>query len=150
MTDIAPGATTWGLSPVRAARGLPPLVYLATPYSKRARDAAGAFDWAAADEAAREANAYCAAFERLGLTAISPIVNAHAIVRRHGVEMGPQAAAALALDAVHWTRWCAPLLAACGAVYVPALRGFDVSDGIAHEVAEALAANKPVVYEAVP
>ena len=140
--------TVWGLPPARAALQLSGLVYLATPYTKRAAPG-GVFDWGAADDAYRDALGALAAMERLGITAVSPIVQAHLIVRRHASAMGPQGAARLALDADHWMRWCAPMLAACRAVYVPAIAGWDQSAGIAFEVAEALDRNKPVIFEGV-
>ena len=138
----------WGLPPARAALQMSGLVYLATPYSKRVL-MDGRFSWKLADDCAREALGVCAVFERLGVTAISPILNAHYIVRRHGSDWGPLPAEALALDADHWTRWCAPLLAACRSVYVPALDGWDHSAGVAFEVQESLSRNRPVIFEGV-
>lgn len=113
------------------------LVYLATPYSKRATDDGGAFCPYGAASAADEATVYAAALAARGVTAISPIVMAHRMCEDGAAGLDP-------LDAAFWTRWCAPLLRACRAVVVPPIRGWRESDGVAHEVREARARGIPV------
>lgn len=122
------------------------LVYLATPYSRLVTDANG--NWRGdysryvatltALEARRLADA--------GVTAISPISLACAMVHAGGAQgLDP-------LDQAFWTRWCRPLLNRCDVVVVPPLQGWRASDGVWHEVTEALRASKPVfvIAEAGP
>lgn len=126
------------------ARGL---IYLATPYTLRAAPD-GVMSWPAGAEAAQDAAFAVARLALAGVTAASPIVLAHAacVMLRDGE--GEIAAGRLALDAVFWTTWCAPLLAACAAVHVPAIPGWQRSAGVAHEVRVALDRGIPVTLEA--
>ncbi len=126
----------------RVAQGR--MVYLASPYSKRAVDAVGAWDRWKADAAAQEAARVAARLLRQGVTATSPIVQAQAMVVDSfwGSEwIDP-------MDAGLWSAWCAPMLAASAVVYVPALAGWAESRGILHEAREAVMACKPVLIEA--
>lgn len=121
-------------------------VYVATPYTRRAAPE-GVFMFDHAADAAKEALEVQLALTLAGVCAVSPIVQAHAMVlarRRAGLSE----AARFALDAAFWTAWCAPMLHASRWVYVPAIEGWTRSDGIRHEVTEALAANKLVWLEA--
>lgn len=120
---------------VDACRGR--LVYLATPYSKRAVDAAGAYCPAGAREAARGAVAWSARLAEDGITAISPIVLSQAMADTFPSAIDP-------LDADFWNRWCAPLLMRCQAVIVPPMAGWRESAGVRHEVATAAGLGLPV------
>jgi len=71
-----------------------------------------------------------------GVTAVSPIVLADGMC--HATEhLDP-------LDVRFWTRWCAPILAAARAVVVPDIPGWSRSEGVWHEVREALGRSLPV------
>lgn len=137
----------WGQSPRDVAKRASGLVYLATPYTKRAAPG-GVFDWGAADRAARDAAECASILSFQGCTAVAPIVLAHQMI---AVQLGTsrqKIAERNALDAAFWTRWCAPLLWACRFVYVPDLTGWRESEGIAHEIAQAHAYNKIIMFGA--
>jgi len=51
------------------------------------------------------------------------------------------------LDAAFWSRWCAPLLAACGSVAVPDFPGWQASEGVWREVIWAITHGVPVRME---
>lgn len=105
-------------------------VYLATPYTRLAR--AGQ-----AQQAANVAADCVGWMARKGVTAVSPIVLAHA-----ACEQDPQ------LDPLaekFWTDWCAPLLWACGAVVVPDIPGREASKGVAYEAAWALRNSRTLI-----
>lgn len=121
-------------------------VYVATPYTKRAAPD-GVFSWQGADQAAWDAANSLADLASLGVTGVSPIVQAHAVVRALVGPLGDESAAALALNADFWVRWCAPVLMASRVVWVPDIVGRFASDGVAGEVAQAIADNKPVFVE---
>lgn len=131
-----------GATPQSVARAASGLAYLATPYSRIARDADGAWDYAASYRAMMAARAAWIELTELRVTAVSPIAvsadHCHA-----GFALDP-------LDQEFWTRWCAPFLDAARAVVVPDIAGWDDSDGVWHEVRAALACNKQVhVYAEV-
>lgn len=133
-----------GLSDVaaRAPRHRP--LYLATPYSKRVLDDAGQWDAHLSMLCALEAAVIAADLLRRGVTAVSPIAQAHLMVR--AVIDGPQRIDPM--DQALWGDWCAPLLAGCGAVFVPDLPGWAASVGVLAEVTETLASNRPVFIAA--
>ncbi|WP_323021200.1 DUF1937 family protein [Pararhodobacter sp.] len=117
-------------------------VYLATAYSKRVLTG-GQFSVGRSRIVADAAAAIQMNLARKGVTAVSPIVQAHQmLVAGIGV---PELLHEWALDAAFWTRWCAPMLDASTWVYVPDLPGWRESDGIRHEVTHALRRNKPVL-----
>lgn len=116
-------------------------VYLATAYSKRVL-AEGVFSEDLSRRLANEAAFVQMALAKLGVTAVSPIAQAHLMLMA-GV-WGPDRGS-VALDAAFWIRWCAPMLDASTWVYVPDLPGWCESDGIRHEVTQALRCNKPVL-----
>lgn len=116
-------------------------VYLATAYSKRVL-IGGDFIEDRSRRLANEAAYVQMLLAKLGVTAVSPIAQAHLMLVA-GV-WGPDRGK-VALDAAFWTRWCAPMLDASTWVYVPDLPGWRESDGIRHEVAQALRRNKPVL-----
>lgn len=125
-------------------------VYLATPYSRRAL-IDGRFDWDAADRAAAQAGWQVIALARRGITALAPVVLAHAGCRAVAGDT-PAAAdqmARLAADGPFWAVWCAPLLDACKFVWVPQIDGWRESAGIRAEIVSALEAGKIVLIEGV-
>lgn len=126
----------------RAPRGRP--VYLASPYSRRVLDAGGQWDSHLSMICALEAAEEAAGLMQMGVTALSPIAQAHLMVR--AVTFGPQAIDPL--DPAAWFDWCRPMLAACGAVYVPDLPGWAASVGVCGEVADALVQCKQVFIAA--
>lgn len=130
-----------GVGPERVAehaRGS--LVYLATPYSREVVGPDGEWqEWLSRRAYLRAAHAV-AQLAPHGVTAVSPIVQAHAmcsIDRR----IDP-------LDHDFWANWCAPLLAACTMVFVPDLPGWSCSAGIWHEVTYAMRLNRRVMFGA--
>lgn len=131
----------FGATPGSVARSTSGLVYLATPYSKIAVDRAGRWSLVESMCASERAAKAAARLTALGITAVSPIVQAAAMCHAsHALDP---------LDAVFWTRWCAPLLDACQAVVIPDIAGWDRSEGVWIEAREAVAQNKPVfVYGA--
>ena len=137
----------WGQDTTEAARRLSGLVYVATPYTKLAAPR-GVFDWPRADAAAHKAAGAVAMLAMRGVSAVSPIVIAHAACDWWHSQVNAGFAERAALDAMFWTRWCAPLLDAARMVYVPAIEGWHESDGVAREVAHALSGCKPVIFEA--
>lgn len=126
----------------RAPRGRP--VYLATPYSKRVVDADGQFQPHLSMGCALEAAEVAVDLMRRGITALSPIVQAHLMVRA----VVPGLAHPDPLDGAMWGDWCGPMLHACGAVHVPALAGWAESVGILDEVEQALLRQRQVFVEA--
>lgn len=125
-----------GMTPEEVARVAAGIVYVATPYSRIAVDAEGAWDYAASYQAMMAARAEALQLVTRGVTAIAPIAIA-ADACHATFDLDP-------LDDAFWTRWCAPLLAAARVVVVPAIEGWDRSAGIWREVRAALGANKPV------
>lgn len=108
---------------IRHGRGR--LCYLATPYSKVAVGADGAWDPSGSLDCAIRAARWARLLALEGVTAVSPVIQAVEMVRADLLErcLDP-------LDAGFWEHWCRPLLAACGAVIVPPLAGWRESDGI--------------------
>lgn len=134
---------------VIAAPGMMGQVYLATPYSKVAAPR-GVFDLIAARRVAESALLRMRQLAERGVCAVSPIVLSHAMVEDKKAYRGTEAAGQWALDAQFWTRWCAPLLAASSAVYVPDIPGWRDSAGIRHEVTVALSRAVPVYIAGWP
>lgn len=126
----------------RAPRGRP--VYLATPYSKRVLNAQGVWDAHLSMLCALEAAEESAGLMRRGVTALSPIVQAHLMVR--AVIDGPFPLDPM--DQAAWGDWCHPMLACCGAVFVPDFDGWAASVGVCGEVSAALARCKQVFVAA--
>lgn len=118
-------------------------VYLATPYTRPVQQMI-AGGWALRDAElviAREAAAEVAELARLGVSAVSPIVLAVALRHARGPMAAPEP-----FDADFWTRWCAPILQASGAVVVPDLPGRRESEGIWHEITVSLSRNVRVFW----
>ncbi|APZ53724.1 DUF1937 family protein [Salipiger abyssi] len=121
---------------VQACRGR--LVYLASPYSKRAAHADGCYCPTEATRAAFDAAKWAAALAREGITAISPIAQAQAMADADmGAGLDP-------LDDRFWTDWCAPLLGACEALILPPIHGWQESRGCRLEITVAQNCGKPV------
>jgi len=155
----------WGAALAAAARGADPLlrvvsgpaavaaafggrqpVYVATPYSREVVGPDGRWDHHLSVVAMLRAAAAADDLLACGVTALSPIVQAAAMV--HGAMRGAAGGVSVhrhdPLDGALWQRWCAPVLRVCGALVVPDLPGWDRSWGIWHEFNAALAANMPV------
>ena len=127
-------------------------MYLATPYTKPATGDDG-IDWRGAEAMCSEALFWLAYLTAQGLSVVSPIALAHPAARvvrpGHVPLRGAPGEVPLPcfldpLDTSFWTRWCAPILRASRGVIVPPIPGWRESEGIAHEVAEAVEAGKPV------
>lgn len=105
------------------------LFYLATPYTKFAEGPEAA--WVAACHvAAALAARGCKNF-------VSPIVHGHPISVYGDIDP---------LDLDFWIEFDGPLMAACGALVVAALSGWEGSSGIRHEMRAFVAAGKPVFF----
>ena len=118
-------------------------VYLATPYTRYVAPA-GVYEPDRAEYITTLAVNWQRWLAMIGVTAVSPIVQAQAVVRDVRSWKGGAAAASLALDAAFWTRWCSPMLDASSAIYVPDIPGWRDSDGIRHEVDDFIARPRPV------
>ncbi len=119
-------------------------VYLATPYTRRVQAMTRTQGIALVDAekaVAREAAAEVAELARLGVSAVSPIVQAVAL--RHAL---PEGLRPDPFDDAFWTKWCAPMLQASCAVVVPDLPGRRESEGIWHEITTSLARNVRVFW----
>lgn len=126
------------------------LWYLATPYSLEVVDDAGRWCPVAALHIAGQAACWAERLRRVGVTAISPIVQSDRMVRRWGFDAGGDPVAD-PLDGDAWVRWCRPLLCACDGVIVPPVEGWQRSVGIWGEVVFALSGNRRVfLLEAAP
>lgn len=113
--------------------------YLATPYSKRATNEAGDWDFSASLVCAIEAARWQRALAIEGVTAVSPIVQAVEMVHADVLDEALDP-----LDATFWESWCRPMLDASAAVILPALSGWEESAGIWTEVCATLHAQRPV------
>lgn len=136
------GLLRFGATPALVARharwGRP--VYLASPYSLRARGEDGAWCEHRSAAAMRDAAIECARLLEVGVTAISPV--ALSAVMIHATRF-PR----LHLDPFSvplWDEWCRPILDSCAAVVVPDIHGWSQSRGIWREVRIALACQVPV------
>ena len=114
------------------------LCYLATPYSKRAKSPSGHFCIFNAESAAADALLWATDLAAEGVTAISPILQSHAMADQGRRDLDP-------LDHNMWMAWCAPLLLRSDVVIVPPIRGWQDSVGVWQEVLTALSMQKPVM-----
>ena len=141
-----------GASPASVAQSLDGRrpCYLATPYSRKVVDAQGIWDHHRSVQAMIGAARAAADLLQVGITAISPIVQAAAMLHAKSALVGQPdggtrwIAGIDPLDGALWQRWCAPLLAVSAAVVVPDLAGWDRSVGIWVEVRFALDHDIPV------
>lgn len=117
------------------------LHYLATPYSREVVDYEGDWREERSVELGLRAAQASAALAARGVTAISPIAHASAMV---AMPCGADGARLDPLDAAFWDRWCRPLLQRCDSVIVPKIKGWQRSRGIWAEVMTALERSKPV------
>lgn len=104
------------------------LVYLATAYSKYPEGIQRAFE---------RASEIAADLLRLGVSVFSPIVHAHPIAV-YG-KLDP-------LDHEFWLSFDAAMMAKADAMVVAMMVGWEVSQGIAHEIRFFENAGKPVFY----
>lgn len=125
-------------------------VYLATPYSRECLDVLDVWSQEESDRMAHRASIAAAHLLAVGVTALSPIVQAVGMVNATGVvqvQNGRKVRffpAINPLDAAMWVRWCQPLLNVCGAMVVPDIPGWDQSAGVWSEVQFAVARQIPV------
>ena len=121
--------------------------YLATPYTRLVTDQAGRFDFALSWIAASRAALVMDALVRHGVSAWSPIVQAHAMIRvGRTFRPGPSWHDPLdPLDVGFWENWCRPWLDAAAVVIVPDLPGWQQSDGVWAEAHVALARQRKVL-----
>ena len=116
------------------------LCYLATPYTNLVTGDEGQFDNMASLNCAARAGRWAHLFAVMGLTAISPVIQASEML------MADYTSEALdPLDTKFWETWCFPLLRQSEVVVVPPILGWDLSHGIWFEVRHALASGKKVV-----
>lgn len=114
------------------------LNYLATPYSLQVLDEFGVFSGHLSCLMQMRAARWSRAFAVLGVTAVSPIVQAVDLMMcDHEGAIDP-------LDDAFWTRWCAPMLAKSEAVIVPPIEGWQESRGVWFECVTALRRAVPV------
>ncbi|MGV8987794.1 MAG: DUF1937 family protein [Cypionkella sp.] len=126
-------------------------VYLATPYSKRVVDRMGKWSLGLSGKASAEASVQVGLLKDAGVSAFSPIVLSaevvHATLNPFRVQAEP-APRHDPLDAKAWMDWCLPFLWCARAMVIPAIDGWDQSDGIKFEVMEAIAAGLPIIVYA--
>ncbi|PYE80395.1 DUF1937 family protein [Pseudoroseicyclus aestuarii] len=101
------------------------LAYLATPYTQLSLDDGGRWCPSSSSLAADAAAAWCSRFAQTGVTAVSPVVQADAMLQRD-----PWSDALDPLDETFWSVWCRPLLSRCDAVVIPPLPGWEQSLGV--------------------
>lgn len=142
------GETPQSVAEMIGAEGF---VYLATPYSRRAVDRLGRWSLGQSGQLEAEASREVGRLKAAGVSAFSPIAASasvvHATLNPFSIYPKPDPAHD-PLDAAAWLSWCLPFLAAARAVVVPDLAGWDQSDGIRVEVAEALRRDLPVMLYA--
>lgn len=123
-------------------------VYLATPYSRVVLDVRG--NWCISRSIVAQERAAIAARDLAlrGIPALSPILISSEMCHVETLAYPEHERRLDPLDAEFWTRWCAPLLAVCEVIYVPAIRGWRESAGILHEARTMLTKNGQVLVEA--
>ena len=150
LADLQSPLVHWGCDPAYVAhfcRGR--LVYLASPVTARAvtEAAQGDAGWYILERLALECALDMDALALAGVSAVSPVAQALAMISARGrgdVLTGPLGL----LDRDGWMRWGAPLLRASVAVVVADRHGWAGSRGIAAEVEYAIAANMMVFFMA--
>jgi len=125
-------------------------VYLATPYSNEVL-IDGRWQFTLSMRMQRAAAEACADFAERGVTALSPVVLATAMVHAtqrfvpgRGRDACPWQHRLDPMDHALWMRWCLPIFNACDAVVVPDIPGWSRSKGVLSEVETALFLNTPV------
>ena len=142
-------AVQFGVLPAELARRVSGQVYLATPYIELAAPE-GVFRPPIARLMANAAALRARQLAELGICAVSPVVQAQALVEDKKAHRGIRAAARWALDADYWARWCAPMRAASRALYVPDIPGWRESAAIERDVRDVVARNGPVYVAGWP
>lgn len=123
-------------------------VYLATPYTLRAQVNA---KWS--HEASLHVSAQAARelgrLARVGVTAVSPIVQSAEMVHAEIFERVRDVGALDPLDQAFWAKWCQPMLNVCSALVVPDIDGWEDSLGVHREVMWTLReTNRPIFFYA--
>lgn len=140
-----------GQTPAMVARsfgGVQP-VYLATPYTKECTDVLGAWSYDLSRAMGRRAETAMADLQACGVSAIAPVAARVGIIHAGGAFMGAARGGVQFKPhcdplAAFWSHWRMPFLNVCGAVVVPAIPGWDHSEGIWADVQHAFARNIPV------
>jgi hypothetical protein len=114
------------------------MAYLSTPYTKAVVNDQMEWDRGLSCDIEVRTARWVRAFAIEGITGASPILLScaacHADIEDR---LDP-------LDDVFWARWRRPLLSASGAVVIPAMDGWDVSQGVWRDACWALLHNVPV------
>lgn len=137
------GQITFGATPADVAARVGGLVYLASPYSKLVCDRAGVWDYRLSYDAQRAPAVECLHLMRLGVTAVSPVVQSVELIHASMTGIAPIPTVD-PLDADLWQPWCNRLLDAARAVVVPEIHGWSDSVGVMAEVERATARQMPV------
>ncbi|PYE81307.1 DUF1937 family protein [Pseudoroseicyclus aestuarii] len=116
------------------------LAYLATPYTRQSTDDNGRWCPSLSCDLSDAAAAWCSRFAQTGVTAVSPVVQADAMLQRD-----PWGDALDPLDEHFWSTWCRPLLSRCDAVVIPPLPGWDCSAGVWAEACAAVTRQRRVI-----
>lgn len=103
------------------------LVYAASPYTRQPNR----------DTACREVCLVVAELMKAGVYAISPIAHSHTVAMLSGLNP---------TDHSFWLDQCRPLQDACDAMVIVKLPGWDESDGIKAEWAQAWVNEQPIYY----
>lgn len=107
-------------------RGIVPFVYLATPYSK----------YPAGQEAAyRDASMAAAVLIRKNIPVFCPIAHTHPIAVYGGIDL---------LDLSIWLPADKPFIDLAGAITVVMMQGWEISNGITHEIEAFRRQSKPI------
>lgn len=123
-------------------------VYLATPYTLRAQ-VNGKWSYEASLHASAQAARELGKLARVGVTAISPIVQSAEMVHAEAFERMGRSDQLDPLDVEFWTRWCRPILNVCGGLVVPDIDGWEDSLGVHREVMWTLReTNRPIFFYA--
>ncbi|WP_052265140.1 DUF1937 family protein [Ruegeria sp. ANG-R] len=121
---------------VRSARSR--MAYLATPYSKEVLNDDGRWDRALSLDVEMRTARWARLFARDGLTVVSPILQACAIVHADTEgDIDP-------MDDHFWSAWCMPLMSVSASFIIPPMEGWDRSWGVWREACWALWHNIPV------
>jgi hypothetical protein len=102
--------------------------YVATPYTKFPAGLAAAHILACR---------LTAKLLKAGVACYSPIAHTHPIAEHGDMDK---------VDHELWVRADKPLLDGCGGIIVVKAESWEISRGVAHEIAEVRAAGKPLVY----